>query len=177
MFLLHKDLIYYIGQYLSNKEKIYLSMTSSSHNLLKYNFVYDDSIDAKLVAHLSYYDNFTFIKTTRLDKLFPKNIKHLHLTMGSNICDPIKNPIPASVTNLTLVLSDTLPENTVRTNEMIADYITNSVTHFTLHMNTGYIKRILNDTPIEFTCLRKNNPKIFVSYPDSVISITTYLCC
>uniref|UniRef100_A0A6C0C806 Uncharacterized protein n=1 Tax=viral metagenome TaxID=1070528 RepID=A0A6C0C806_9ZZZZ len=174
---MHKDLIIYISQYLSNNEKIYLSTTSSSLNSLKYEFIYDDCIAMDTVSHLSYYNNFASIKTNRLDKLFPVKMKYLHLTVDHNTCDPVKNPIPNSVTHLTLMISDATSENYEVPTRAIGNYITNSVTHFTLHLNTTYIKRQLMNTPMEFTCLRKNNPELFETYPESIISVTTYMGC
>jgi hypothetical protein len=173
---MYKDLIIYVSQYLSNKEKIYLSMTSLSFNLLKYDFLYDESVDMHTVFHLSYYNNFMSIRATCLDKLFPTNMIHLYLVIGRDFCDPITNPVPNSVIHLTLVLLDS-SKNSEIPNSTIGNYITNSVTHFILHINTTYMKRSLSNTPIEFTCLRKNNPELFKPYPDSVISITTYMCC
>lgn len=172
---MHKDWIIYASQYLTNREKIYLSMTSTSFCQLKYAFTYNERVDVDAISYLPYYDNFTSISANRLDQSFPKRIEKLYLTIEEYLCDPIEHPVPSSVTDLTLILPETSSFDALA--RPINSYITNYIVHFTLHLNTEAVKRVLHDTPIQFTCTRQDNPEMLERYPASVMSVTTYMCC
>lgn len=61
MLSIHKDLVVYVGEYLSNREKVALSSICKKMNLLKCSFIYHDEVHARAIQNISYKQNFKHI--------------------------------------------------------------------------------------------------------------------
>lgn len=91
-----KDVYFPISEYLDNKEKIHLTMTSKEMDKLKYIFLYKDKIEIDLIVNLPYYDNFENVASSYISTApfgvskslimllkkgrYPKNMQYHHYT-------------------------------------------------------------------------------------------------
>jgi len=89
------DIIFKISEYLTNKEKIYLSMTNKMIDALKRKFMYYDKIHLTKIINLPFFDNFKSVEISGASKL-PKNVKHVYFLARFN-------DTPSSVTHLTFL--------------------------------------------------------------------------
>lgn len=134
MLTLCREMVLKISESLSDREKIYLSMTSLSMNQLKHKFVYVEKIIVDRIINLSYFNNFECVELSDTTYRYPKYAKYIHFYADTNIIptgvtnlvflyyfdDIIKGYIPDSVKYLTFVFSF---------NQSIKNCIPSSVTH------------------------------------------------
>ena len=111
-----KDVVVEISNYLTDKEKIYLTMTSKIMSDYKSKMRYEELVRLSSIKDLSYFDNFTNVKIDDDTIKYPKYAKFIHfLTEGIDIPtnvthltfddffnQPIKDVIPSSVTHLSI---------------------------------------------------------------------------
>uniref|UniRef100_A0A6C0C692 Uncharacterized protein n=1 Tax=viral metagenome TaxID=1070528 RepID=A0A6C0C692_9ZZZZ len=163
---LTKDVYLQIGEYLDNKGKIQLSMTSKEMNKLKFIFLYEDRVDVDRIVNLSYYDNFeniassyisisrNFIMLLRKGRL-PKNVKYHHYT--------------SDVTHFFLEFD---PNNTLIKCEPHSDvYFVEGVPFFVTHLTFVDLNQPIYDIPSTVTHLDfgdRFNRSIIGSIPSSV---------
>jgi len=130
---MYEDLFLKIGEYLTNKEKIALSMTSHVMDKLKYKFIYNEKVHVKKILDLSFINNFKFIDITGVTCMYPK-AKYIYL-------QTYDAAIPPYVTHLTF--DDAF-------NKSIDGYLPTSVTHLTLGYN---FNQPINNVPASITHL------------------------
>src|SRR5688572_4841545 len=108
------DVFIKIGEYVSDKEKITLTMVSRKMNRLNMVFTYHEKIDTNRISKLPYFNNFECVKINDKTAYFPAKAKYVylttersnvpdfvtHLTFGDKFNKSIKYIIPTSVTNL-----------------------------------------------------------------------------
>jgi hypothetical protein len=150
MLKLYDDLIINIGEDLTDKEKITLSMVSKKLNKFKHKFIYREQIIITKINNLSFFDNFESVIMFN-DGRYPKNVKYIyckantqtvifpnitHLTFSNDFDQPINNCIPDSVTHLTFGQNF---------NQSIKGCIPNSVTH--LIFGSDFDKSIAQHIP------------------------------
>jgi len=138
---IYDDIFIKIAKFLTDKEKITLTMSFKSADKLKHKFVYYEKIDIDTILSLPYFNNFKNINMSDLSHRCPKCAKHVffdmnvspgsflkgkkditHLTFGRFFNETIKDSIPLSVTHLTFGTDFNQPIN---------NYIPSSVTHLT----------------------------------------------
>jgi len=113
------DVILKISEFLTDNEKIKLSMTCISMDKLKHKFMYCEKIHINRITNLSYFDNFEYVVTHGMELKCPKHVKHIyydacmfsfiiphenlhsltHLTFGEYYNGPI-DKIPLTITHL-----------------------------------------------------------------------------
>jgi len=151
------DIIFEISKYLTDKEKILLSMTLRTLDKLKYKFIYYEKIDANRIMHLSYFDNFECVEISNPRECVPKNAKYIYFE--TNATD-----IPYGVTHLTF--GDSF-------DEPIDSIIPLSVTH--LSFGSSFDQSIKNNIPSSVTCLTFKdyfNKYMRIDVPRTVINLT-----
>jgi len=121
------DVTILIAEYLSDKEKMMMTMTSTKMDTLKYKLIYKNKISIDKIKNLPYFDNFEYVEIFLQDRLCPRNVKYIyfrastidmplpfirttltenkvvgitHLEFGNYFNQPVKNAIPTSVTHL-----------------------------------------------------------------------------
>src|SRR5688500_2422228 len=123
MLTLNTDVIANVGTYLTDKEKLRLTVVCILMNRLKYIFTYDTKIYSAIIMKLPYFDNFENAIVTNKTDMYPKKAKKLylnadvpnipqcvtHLEFGNNFKKSIKNIFPSSVTHMTLADNFTGP--------------------------------------------------------------------
>src|SRR5688572_1533667 len=111
MWIICKDLILKIGEYMTDQEKIRLSSTSRTMSQLKHIFNYDEVIDVAKIYQLPYFDNFKRVWISNKKSMYPKNAISVyflayttkipsgvtHLSFVDDFNEPIKNCIPSTV--------------------------------------------------------------------------------
>jgi hypothetical protein len=153
MLTIYDDIFIKMSEELTDREKIYLSMTSKQLNMLKYEFIYKQMIHVYKIFKTPYFDNFECVQVSKISTKYPKAAKQIylraytphfppfitHLRYESN--RPIFN-IPQSITHLTFFENFDQP---------IDNCIPSSVTHLTF--GTGFDRSIKNDIPSSVTHL------------------------
>jgi hypothetical protein len=180
---MYPDAIFNIAEFLTDYEKISLSMTSIPMNKLKYIFIYRDRINFNKITHLPYYDNFEFIDLGISDAepiKFPKSVKYIYCINFFDIyyygvthllfCAPFNHPmgdrsIPVTVTHLTFDSS---------LNQCIENRIPSSVTHLTFgsNFNTPIKKNHIPQSVTHLTFGYWFNQPIKNCIPSSVTHLT-----
>lgn len=135
MLPLYDDNLIKICDYLSDKDKLMLTTTSTNMSKLKYKLLFRTKINISKIYLLPYFDNFENIKIHGNPPKFPKYVKYVHYTTYSTYVAPrvthlkfksrgglTKNGIPSTVTHLIF------GENF---NDPIQEKIPLSVTHLT----------------------------------------------
>jgi hypothetical protein len=135
MLKLHDENLVLISEFLKDKQKIYLTMTSKRMDVTKHKFIYYKKIRIDTISRLSYFDNFASVKICSLEDKLPKYVKWVYYLS----CRSEK--IPTYITHLTLGRSFnkkiTVPPSLIYTkfgrnfNQSINDCIPSSVTHLT----------------------------------------------
>jgi hypothetical protein len=111
---LYHDIILKICEELSDREKIYLTMTSKWMDKFKYKCRYREKICVDEIANLSYFDNFECIRLSKPTSRCPKFAKYIYFVADMTNIPPmvthlrffyvfneqIKKCIPGSVTHL-----------------------------------------------------------------------------
>uniref|UniRef100_A0A6C0C7R6 F-box and FNIP repeat-containing protein n=1 Tax=viral metagenome TaxID=1070528 RepID=A0A6C0C7R6_9ZZZZ len=183
---IYSDIFLEIAKFLTNIEKIRLSMTSTEMDKLKRLFIYQDKVCIMKILNLPYYDNFEFVDIGydyQGSKKCPKCVKYVncvangripeitmpinmitHLTCNSVFQGSLENYIPRSVIHLSI--NDHFDQS-------IKDCIPSSVTHLTFG---GKINQIMRKCiPLSVTHLifgdRFNEP-IENCIPSSVTHLT-----
>jgi len=126
--MMTEDIIMEISVLLTDKEKIYLSMTSKFMNQLKYKFIYRDKIIVTKINHLPYFDNFECVELSPLYCYHPKRAKYIYYASCSTY-------VPSYVTHLSFYNFNYSPKN----------IIPSSVTH--LKFNNCFNQSIKNCIP------------------------------
>jgi len=158
MLSIYDDVILKISEYLLDKEKIALTMTSMKLDRMKYKFTYREKICVDQIFDLSYFENFECVELLILNRC-PKKAKYIYLeTMGRAYVPPFVTHlifhdlfnyesneycIPPSVTHLTfgpifnLSIKGRIPLSVTHLifgclfNQPIDNSIPHSVTHLT----------------------------------------------
>jgi len=111
---LYSDITKKIGETLTDKEKIRLTMTSKKMDHLKHEFIYEEKISTCKIENLSYFDKFENVEIFDATLKYPKYMKYAHyvaliaeppkfithLVFDDRICGSVYK-IPQSVTHLT----------------------------------------------------------------------------
>jgi len=180
MLMLCSDIIIIkIGELLTDRQKIRLTMTSKSMNLLKHIFVYQKKIDITKIRNLSYFNNFECVEISNARyKRMPQKIKCVyfkaskrniplfvtHLTFDDEFDKSIDGCIPASVTHLKFgrlfnrQINNCIPSSVIHLtfgmwfNQPIKNCIPQSVTH--LIFGTRFDQPISNNIPSSVTHIK-----------------------
>src|SRR5687767_6775495 len=91
------DLFLKISELLTDKEKIYLTMTCKKMDELKHKFRYHKKIDICLIRNLSYFDNFESVASFFPESKYPKHAKYIYFFYSNILSDKF---IPKLVTHL-----------------------------------------------------------------------------
>src|SRR5688500_8667884 len=94
MLTLHIDLILLISRYISDREKIYWSMSCKKMDSVKYKMIYREKINVERIIQLTYFDNFENVEAIGSINNRPKHAKYVHLCIHGT-------DIPSFVTHLT----------------------------------------------------------------------------
>jgi len=190
------DIILKISEYLTNNEKIKLSMTSKSNDKLKYKFMYCDEIHIDKIINLSYFDNFECIRISNRKNKYPKNVKHIYFKAYSRFLPPLVTHleffyefnlpivIPSTVIHLTFgeyfnhPIKNCIPSSVTHLifgqefNQPIIDCIPSSVTH--LEFGWDFDQSIKNNIPSSVTHLKFGYEfnKSINNLPSSVTHLT-----
>jgi len=92
------DMILKISEFLTDREKITLTMVCVLMDRFKYKFTYCEKINICNTYLLPYFDNFEYVQISATPDKYPKKLKHIFYEEYGNIYDDI----PPSVTHLTL---------------------------------------------------------------------------
>jgi hypothetical protein len=176
--MLNKDIILNIAEFLSDREKIRLTMTSLCMNELKYIFIYKQKISLDKIFKLSYFNNFESIEIkVKTRSVRPKNTKYIHfithtcdiphiithLKFSDDFDSPIQGYIPQSVTHLTFgrafdqSIDHSIPKSITHLtfgavfNQPIKNNIPKSVTH--LIFGNNFNQHIKDNIPESVTHL------------------------
>src|SRR5688572_6521622 len=87
MMTLCLDTIIRISEDLSDKDKIFLTMTSKAVDGLKFVFIYKQKIGIWIIKNLPYFDNFEKVIISYND-IVPKNAKSIYYKTGSTKVPP-----------------------------------------------------------------------------------------
>jgi len=139
MLTLCDDILLQIGDQLTDREKIRLSIISKNHQSLQHKFIYREKIKVRTIMYLSYFNNFERVELLDTYLLCPKFARYkyffacttnipvqlidmniTHLTFADEFNRTIKDKIPLSVTYLTFGH---------KFNQPIENNIPSSVTH------------------------------------------------
>jgi len=121
MLTIHQDIILIIGEYLTDCEKIQLTMVSRSMDKLKHKFMYCEIIKIAMIKKLPYFNNFERVKMQNIKEKCPKYVEEVHfkekylnyesnktmpncithLTLEDSYIEYDRTHIPSSVTHLT----------------------------------------------------------------------------
>jgi hypothetical protein len=177
------DMILKISEYLTDREKLYITMTSKLMDNFKYKLTYVEKVHIQWIKNKSYFDNFENVEISDVVSQFPKYVKNIyfeartnllshvmnscritHLDFGDLFNQPILYTIPESVTHLRFGR---------RYNKLLSNRIPNSVTHLTF--GDSFNQPILNEIPslvthLTFGC--KFNQSIKNAIPLSVTHLT-----
>lgn len=86
---MYRDVFKKIGEYLTNKEKIYSTATSKEMNKFKKIFVYHDKVAINVISELSYFDNFENVEIfDNFFKNIPKMAKYVHFKVTYSFVPP-----------------------------------------------------------------------------------------
>lgn len=157
------ELIAEICEYLTDYEKITLSMTSKSIDKMKHKLTYHEEINVRKIKTLPYFNNFQYVKISNITDAYPRHAIYIHFTattmnisllqdipithlsFAAGFDESIKNKLPLSVTHLMF---------NYFFNQKIKNYIPPSVTHLTFGCKFNQsIKKI----PLSVTHLRLGN--------------------
>jgi len=112
------DAILKITDFLSDRDKMQLTMISMSMDVLKYRLMYREKIHIGKIVELPYFDNFECVELSKIVNMYPKYVKYVyfkatsgnlsllhsapitHLSFSENFNKSIKYKIPPSVTHL-----------------------------------------------------------------------------
>jgi len=97
MMTIYYDAIFKISEFLTDEQKIKLTMTSKAMNILKYKFMYHDVTSVTKIMHLTYFDNFENVTVYDQQKC-PKYAKHV--TLISSTLQPILKNYLTCITHL-----------------------------------------------------------------------------
>src|SRR5688572_19300601 len=96
MLAIYDDAIIKISEKLSDKEKIYLSMSSKQLDSMKFKMKYSELISIVKIESLAYFDNFENVDIyLYTSSRYPKSAKFIHLSTD-------RSSIPSCVTHLIL---------------------------------------------------------------------------
>jgi hypothetical protein len=175
---MYVDVIIHISEYLTNQEKIRLSLTCHKIDKLKNKFTYYDKVDARGVQHLSYDFRYVFLdKATIADVFhFPK-VTHIRFCYSFNEAVKISEGVKQVMfgTNYNQSIRECLPSSITHLlfrshfNKSIEGCLPVSITHLSIR---GYFNQpIKNCIPFGVTHLRFGvlfNQPIEESVPSSV---------
>jgi len=191
------DMIRKIGELLSDKEKMALTMTSIDMDQLKYVFIYYEKINICKIDKLPYFDNFERVKIFDTKSRCPKNAKRIyflahttnippfvtHLTFVDDFNSSIKDCIPSSVTYLAFghyfnqPIENSIPSTITHLtlgnqfNQSLENNIPTGVTH--LIYGPAFSHPTANDIPHSVTHLTIN--LIYHQIKNFIPSSVTYL--
>uniref|UniRef100_A0A6C0C888 F-box and FNIP repeat-containing protein n=1 Tax=viral metagenome TaxID=1070528 RepID=A0A6C0C888_9ZZZZ len=178
MLSLCDDILKHISLFLTDREKIILTMVCLTLDPLKYKLRFCEKIFVESIKHLSYFDNFENVELPCAGYFCPKYAKHVHLIahttdISNNITHlkfsycfnkSIENVIPSSVTHLKFGHYF---------NQPIQNNVPTSVTH--LSFGFHFDQPIENAIPNSVTHLSFGfcfNQKIEGNIPSSVTHLT-----
>uniref|UniRef100_A0A6C0C9X8 F-box domain-containing protein n=1 Tax=viral metagenome TaxID=1070528 RepID=A0A6C0C9X8_9ZZZZ len=73
-----------ISEFLTDEEKIKLTMISLDMNKLKHKLMYREKINVTKIKNLSYFNNFEYIEISNFEYVrIPKKVKHVYLELQS----------------------------------------------------------------------------------------------
>jgi len=200
---LYNDVILKISEFLTDKEKITLTMASQSLDKLKYKTVYREKLHINKIKYLSYFDRFECIEIWNAEYRYPKSIKNIyffalngnvpsyvtHLTFGSYFNQLTDNCIPTSVTHLSFgayfnkSIKGCIPASVTHLafglnfNQPIKDNIPSSVTHLTFGLNFDQPIKDHIPSSVTYLTLDRRCDKYIDDEIRSMINIILIDCC
>jgi len=97
--MLCEDVFVRTSKWLSDRDKIMLTMTCMLLNPLKHKFMYEKVVNYEKITNLSYFDNFQNVSVTQEDYMRPKYAKSIHY--DARTVTEVAN-IPRGITHITL---------------------------------------------------------------------------
>uniref|UniRef100_A0A6C0CAB6 F-box domain-containing protein n=1 Tax=viral metagenome TaxID=1070528 RepID=A0A6C0CAB6_9ZZZZ len=96
---LHEEIILEISEYLSNVEKINLSMSTKIFDNLRCKYIYRNKVDIAKILTLPYFDNFESV-TIHTYTVLPKRAKNIHFCITDTL-----ETIPLLVTHMVIIFN------------------------------------------------------------------------
>ena len=189
------DIVFKIGEYMTDRGKIRLSSTSRATDRLKYVFDYNEIVDVAKIYQLPYFDNFKHVRISNKKNMCPKNVISIHfwahttkipygvthLSFFDYFYESLKKCIPTTVKYLQFIeyfnqsVDDCIPNSVVKLvfgnnfRRKINSRLPSSITHLTFgrKFNQSLDKNILQSVT-HLTFGNNFNHKINNCIPKSV---------